>query len=107
MLNKQEINQCNASEEIVKKYNDMSCSIWSDKVFKKIDKHFNITDIFNEDGCHRYIIAIPNMERIQVIKFNTWDNVVTIMDNENKYAEEVYLVTKFLGQYLPYLQEVK
>ena len=107
MLNKQEISQCNASEEILKKYNKISFSIYSDRVFKKIDKHFNITDIFNEDGCHRYIISIPNMERVQVIKFEKWDNVVTIMDENNKYAKEVYLVTKFLGQYLPYIQEVK
>ena len=94
MLNKQEISQCNASDEILKKYDEISFSIHTDRVFKKIDSNYTIKAVYSDKFYHTYITTSC------IIKFEKWDNVVTIMDHNNKHAQEVYLVNKFLGKEL-------
>ena len=86
----------NTTLDIVKKYNKISFSLNSDKVFKKIDTIATIRNVYKEGIYIKYIVASEDLNT-RVIKHEIWDDVVTIMDIKNDSAKSVYLVNDFLN----------
>ena len=82
----------NSSKEIVRKYNLIQFSKNTDLVFEKIDSIEEIIEVYREDTFIKYITKSEI-----VIKNEKWDDVVTIMDEDNNKAKEVYLVRDFLN----------
>ena len=88
-------NNYKAGKEIVKTYNTISFSISTDRIFEKID---SLATIFNVWKSEEDIVYRTKKESSDgVIKHNKWDNTITIMDSNNRYAKKVYLVSEFLA----------
>jgi hypothetical protein len=87
----------NTTLDIVKKYNKISFSVNSDKVFKKIDSIATIRNLYKERTYIKYVVACEDCNT-RVIKHQIWDDVVTIMDIKNDSARSVYLVNDFLNK---------
>ena len=82
----------NSSKEIVKKYNLIQFSKNTDLVFKKIDSIEEVIEVYREATSIKYITK-SNI----IIKHEKWDDVITIMDEDNNKAKSVYLVRDFLN----------
>ena len=85
------------SSDMRKKYNKISFSVNSDKVFEKIDSIATIRNVYKEGTYIKYIIASEDLNT-RVIKHEIWDDVVTIMDIKNDLAKNVCLVNDFLNK---------
>ena len=86
----------NTTLDIVIKYNKISFSVNSDKVFEKIDSIATIRNVYKESTYIKYIVVCKHLNT-RVIKHEIWDDVVTIMDIKNDSAKSVYLVNDFLN----------
>ena len=82
----------NSGKKVVEQYNEISFSLNTDLVFQKIDNLTPIKYVYNENSDIKYITKLG-----VVIKHEKWDDIVTIMDQDNLKAYKVYLVSDFLN----------
>ena len=93
-----DINQkYNSSKKVIAEFNKISFSLNTDLVFKKIDSIVAIKMVYTDGYNIKYRTKLNSIDGI--IKHEKWDDIVTIMDENNDVAKEVYLVRDFLNKY--------
>jgi hypothetical protein len=101
MIGKENYKNYKQSNHILTTFDSIgSASIGTDKVFNKISNNLTIETITKHDkSTIVYVTSTSGRsnEPKVIIKHHSHDNTITIMDQNNNQAREVYMISNFIS----------